>query len=50
MKKISKLVVASAVISLAFITSCKKEKCSECHYDDAAGKEVELGAKNAEMN
>ena len=27
------------------VVSCKKNQCSECHYDDAQGLEVELGEK-----
>jgi hypothetical protein len=42
MKK-SRLLLAGAIVALVF-TACKKEECSECHYDKN-GAEIELGEK-----
>lgn len=41
MKTISTIIAVSAIVLL---TSCKKNKCYECHYDGPNG-EVELGDK-----
>ncbi|MFK7787270.1 MAG: hypothetical protein AB8B56_19260 [Crocinitomicaceae bacterium] len=31
-----------ALVAFGFV-GCSKNKCSECHYEDATGAEVELG-------
>ena len=41
--KITKITVFAFALGLAF-ASCKKEECSDCHYDTPTG-EVELGEK-----
>lgn len=41
MKKIT-LIAAASFLALS-ISSCKKEECSVCHYDDASGNEVSIG-------
>lgn len=38
-----KLVLGVSLIAFSF-SSCKKDKCAECHYDGPNG-EVELGQK-----
>ena len=38
------LVIGLALVAMTAV-SCKKNQCSECHYDDAQGEEVELGEK-----
>ncbi len=42
MKKVSFSVIAGIAL---FTMSCNKDVCTECHYDDADGNEVELGEK-----
>ena len=37
--------VAFIATSLILVTSCNKNKCHECHYDDASGNEIPLGEK-----
>jgi hypothetical protein len=37
--------VAFIAISLIFVTSCNKNSCHECHFDDASGNEIPLGEK-----
>lgn len=57
MKKsiLMKAVIAMVFVTLA-LTSCKKNKCYECHYDKADGTEEEIGefcgddAENLEQN
>lgn len=44
MKTVNYLAIA-AIVSLSVLSSCNKEECHECHYDDANGGEVELGEK-----
>lgn len=44
MKKVKLLILLSAVIAGLSVTSCKKNKCAECHYDKNEV-EVELGEK-----
>ena len=45
----SKVVLAASIFSFAFfMTSCDKEECHECHYEDAYDQEVELGEKCGE--
>lgn len=43
MKKVSITLIASTLVLIIVISSCKKEECHECHYDDNGG-EVELGS------
>ena len=31
------------VAAMVSFSACKKSECKECHYEDAAGAEVELG-------
>jgi uncharacterized lipoprotein YehR (DUF1307 family) len=39
-----KVILFCSVSFLAIsLSSCKKEECSICHYDDANGNEVEIG-------
>jgi hypothetical protein len=45
MKKVSYLAVAAIFVLTAVTSSCKKESCHTCHYEDASNKEVELGEK-----
>lgn len=42
MKRVSLILLG---LSVVVITSCKKNNCHECHYEDDAGQEVELGEK-----
>jgi hypothetical protein len=44
MKK-SIFIFGSVVFLAATMQSCTKNKCHECHYDDASGNEVEIGEK-----
>jgi hypothetical protein len=44
MKK-SIFIFGSVVLLAATMQSCTKNKCHECHYDDASGNEVEIGEK-----
>jgi hypothetical protein len=44
MKK-SFFIFGSVVLLAATMQSCTKNKCHECHYDDASGNEVEIGEK-----
>ena len=44
MKKQNAIFLGLFALAMAF-TSCKKEECHECHYEDANGAEVELGEK-----
>jgi hypothetical protein len=44
MKK-SIFIFGSVVFLAATMQSCTKNKCHECHYDDASGHEVEIGEK-----
>ena len=40
---VAKIGIASlALVAFAFV-GCNKNKCSECHYEDANNAEVELG-------
>ncbi|MFP5470837.1 MAG: hypothetical protein ACLGGV_04515 [Bacteroidia bacterium] len=48
MKKISLVMMLGMFVASASFTSCKKEECAECHYDDANGAEVEMGEKCGE--
>jgi hypothetical protein len=32
-------------VSVFFNSSCNKNKCHECHYDNASGNMIELGEK-----
>ena len=40
--KTNLLLFAAAISFVALTSSCKKDKCSECHYDKG-GLEVEMG-------
>jgi len=41
--KVAKIGIAAlAFVGFAFV-GCSKNKCSECHYEDTTGAEVELG-------
>jgi len=44
MKK-SFFIFGSVVFLAAIMQSCSKNKCHECHYDDASGNEVAIGEK-----
>jgi hypothetical protein len=44
MKK-SIFIIGTVVFLSTIIQSCNKNKCHECHYDDASGNEIELGEK-----
>ena len=44
MKK-SIFIFGTVVFLATTIQSCNKNKCHECHYDDASGNEVPLGEK-----
>ena len=37
------LFITTLSFCLISLFSCKKSDCHDCHYDDAAGAEVELG-------
>ena len=39
-----KLIFTAAIVAITLF-SCGKNKCHECHYDDASGNEVALGEK-----
>jgi hypothetical protein len=41
MKKVVRFALPFVAFAALSLTSCKK--CEECHYDDADGKEVDLG-------
>ena len=41
--KTNLLLFAAAISFVALTSSCKKDKCSECHYDDINDNEVEMG-------
>ena len=43
MKKAKRILMGLATLSLFTMGSCKK--CSECHYYDVNGKEVEFGER-----
>ena len=40
--KTNLLLFAAAISFFALTSSCNKNKCSECHYDDINGNEVEM--------
>lgn len=42
-----KVVFLTSVLltSVLVLSSCKKEECHECHYEDASGAKVEIGEK-----
>lgn len=44
-KQLSFIAIAAFLSATAIVSSCKKESCHECHYEDASKKEVELGNK-----
>jgi hypothetical protein len=44
MKKSIFILSAVALLGTSMV-SCNKNTCSECHYEDATGAEVELGEK-----
>lgn len=51
MKNKQMLIIAAGIVVMSTLTSCKKDECHECHYDDANGIEVELGEKcNEELH
>ncbi|MCB0738898.1 MAG: hypothetical protein KDC92_15420 [Bacteroidetes bacterium] len=41
--RIKTLSFLGAIALFAFVSSCGKEECHECHYEDANNNEVELG-------
>lgn len=44
MKKVSVIFFFSSMVAGLSLASCKKNQCSECHYDKN-GAEIELGEK-----
>jgi len=44
-KQMKKIGFAAIAVLFLAVTSCKKEECHECHYEDMDGQEVELGEK-----
>jgi hypothetical protein len=44
MKKVKFVFLFATLMAGSMVSSCKKNKCAECHYDKA-GSEVELGEK-----
>ncbi|MCB9197391.1 MAG: hypothetical protein H6600_02960 [Flavobacteriales bacterium] len=39
----NKLTLALTILITLGVSSCNKQECHECHYDDSNGTEVELG-------